>query len=234
MAKKKSDNASWLRPLPEDFANESMSSKRRIVLSSLTFVVFVGFGILVWSSYTSEGDELGPVPVVRADNSVVKKKPDEPGGKEIPFQDMEVFSQVDNLPVDEENIIATSAEIPLKRPVAEDSPKDAEEATATELAEVVENIAPSAPPPRPATIRNSAGKFMIQIGAYSSKESAQSAWTQAYKVHSDIVGGLSPEYVLSKSLYVVRGGMINSREQADGMCAALKKKKQGCFVVAIN
>ncbi len=234
MAKKNSDNASWLRPLPADFAKDGMSSKKRLIFSALTVVVLAGFSVLIWLSYTSEGEELGPVPVVRADNSVVKKKPDEPGGKEIPFQDKEVFSRVDNLPAEEENIIASSAEIPLKRPVAEDIPQPAEETEAkdleTEAAEVAEKITPAAPPPPP-VVKATSGDYMIQIGAYSTRESAQKAWAMAYKDHADVVGSLEPEYVLSKSLYVVRGGMINSREEADNICTALKKKKQGCFVV---
>ena len=242
MAKKKTpDNASWLRPLPEDFAKDTMSSKRRMVLSSITFVVLAGFSLLIWMSYTSEGDEMGPIPVVRADNSVIKKKPDEPGGKEIPFQDKEVFARVDNLPTEEENIIAASAEIPLKRPVAEqveEVEEDVEQITA-ELAEKAEAIEPAAapPPPPPAVTRAATtGDFMIQIGAFAQKSKAEALWNDTKSKNNNVMANLEPIYMrvdLGEKgvLYRVRGGMIDGRGAADKICSALKSKNQGCMVV---
>ena len=152
MAKQNSDNASWLRPLPEEFTRNGMSPKRRKILTSVTVVVLAAFGILIWMSYTSDGEDLGPIPVVRADGGVVKIKPDQPGGKEIPHQDKEVFARVDNLQNEEENVISSSSEIPLKRPVAEEPVAVEENEASLEVAEKVEQVAPAAaPPPPPAT-----------------------------------------------------------------------------------
>lgn len=244
MAKKKtSDNASWLRPLPEDFARDTMSSKRRMVLSSITFVVLAGFSLLIWMSYTSESEEIGPIPVVRADNSVIKKKPDEPGGKEIPFQDKEVFARVDNLPTEEENIIAASAEIPLKRPVAEQVEEVTEEAeeieeVSSDVAEKAEAIAPAAPPPPPPAITRKAatGDYMIQIGAFAQKSKAEALWNDTKSKNNNVMANLEPIYMrvdlgAKGVLYRVRGGMIDVKKSADDICSALKKKNQGCMVV---
>ena len=243
MTKKKSENASWLKPLPEEFANEGMSSKRRITMTSITLVVFIGFGALIWSSYTSEGDELGPVPVVRADNSVVKEKPEDPGGQEILFQDREVFDRVDNLDKDDADVIASSAEIPLRRPTVEIPEEPTNVEIPKEVAQEAEQIEPSAPAPAPAPtpaptpiVAVSSGNFMIQIGAFAEKSKAEALWTEVKKENSTALANIEPTYMRvdlenKGVLYRVRGGMLQSRKAADDVCASLKSNKRGCMVV---
>ena len=173
MPKQNSDNASWLRPLPEEFSRKGMSSKRRMILSAVTLVVLASFSVLIWLSYTSETTEIGPIPVVRADGSVVKVKPVEPGGKEIRFQDREVFNRVDNLPKEEDNIVSSSSEIPLKRPVAKEQVAKITE----EAAIVAEKITPAAAPvPIKVPVKTS-GNYMIQIAAIDTKSKAEAIWT---------------------------------------------------------
>lgn len=241
MANKKNENASWLKPIPEDFANDGMSSKKRLILSSVTLVVFIAFGVLIWMSYTSESEDLGPIPVVRADNSIIKKKPEEPGGKEIPFQDKEVFARVDNLPAEEESTIAASAEIPLKRPVAAEVPvveEEPSEEVATAVAEVVEEVQPSATAVTPApTTQRSTGNYMVQVGAIGDRTKADVLWNDVKSKNSAVLANLEPDIMrvdLGERgiLYRVRGGMIESREEADRICNSLKSNNQGCLVVS--
>lgn len=52
MSKHDSDNASWLRPLPEDFADKGHYNKRRLILAAVTVGVLLGFSLLIWFSYT--------------------------------------------------------------------------------------------------------------------------------------------------------------------------------------
>ncbi len=235
MAKKKPDNASWLRPIPEDFANDGMSSKKKLVLSGITLVVFIGFSVLIWTSYTSESEELGPIPVVRADNSVIKRKPDEPGGKEIPFQDKEVFARVDNLPTEEESTIAASAEIPLKRPVAPEEPAEEAVEEVAAVAETVEEITPAAPPPPP-PVAQTTGDYMVQVGAIGDRARADVLWNDV-KSKNSVLANLDPmiqrvDLGERGILYRVRGGMIESKEAADRICDSLKSNNQGCMVVS--
>lgn len=241
MANKKNENASWLKPIPEDFANDGMSSKKRMILSSVTLVVFIAFGVLIWMSYTSESEDLGPIPVVRADNGVIKKKPEEPGGKEIPFQDKEVFARVDNLPAEEESTIAASAEIPLKRPVAPELPvveEEPSEEVATAVAEIVEEVQPSAPAVAPSPpVQRSTGNYMVQVGAIGDRAKADVLWNDVKSKNSTVLANLSPDIIrvdLGERgiLYRVRGGMIESREEADRICNSLKSNNQGCLVVS--
>ena len=230
MTKNHADNASWLRPLPEEFANKGMTSKRRLILSSITFTVLVGFSILVWISYTSENTVMGPVPVVRVDNSVVKEKPDEPGGKEILFQDKEIFDRVDNMAIEKENIIASSSEIPLKRPMPEVTDEQVVVA-----AQEAEKITPAAAP-APSLVA-SKGDFMIQISAIGDKSKAEVIWADAKSKNSAALSNLSPTYMMvdlgaKGVLYRVRGGMLETRQAADDVCATLKSNNQNCMVVS--
>lgn len=232
MAKKNSDNASWLRPLPEEFTRKGMSSKRRMVLSSVTLVVLVGFSVLIWLSYTSEPTEIGPIPMVRADGSVVKVKPVEPGGKEIRFRDIEVFDTVDNLAKEEDNIISSSSEIPLKRPVAKE-----ETAQSTEKAAIIaEKITPAAAPVPVAAPIKTSGDYMIQIAAINSKSKAEAIWASVKQKNSSTLNKVTPIYMRADLgpkgiIYRVRGGMFETRKAADNVCAALKRNKQDCLVV---
>ena len=235
MADKKNENASWLKPIPEDFANDGMSSKKRMILSSVTLVVFIAFGVLIWMSYTSESEDLGPIPVVRADYSIIKKKPEEPGGKEIPFQDKEVFARVDNLPAEEESTIAASAEIPLKRPVAPEETVEEAEEEIVAAAETAEEVAPAAPPPP--TQQTSTGIYMVQVGAIGDRTKADVLWNDVKSKNSTVLANLVPDIMrvdLGERgiLYRVRGGMIESREEADRICNSLKSNNQGCLVVS--
>lgn len=229
------ENASWLRPLPEEFANEGLYKKRKLLLVGLSALVLFGFAAMIWVSYTSEVDEGGPIPVVRADNSIVKEKPDDPGGKEIPFQDREVFDRVDNLPKENDDVLAASAEIPLKRPVAE-TVEPAEEEPAREpveeevaTAEPKEEAAPAAPPAP-------VGDFMVQVGAFADKAKAESHWSEVKSKNSSAMANLSPSYMrvdlgARGVFYRVRGGMLANRSAADNVCDALKKNNQSCMVV---
>lgn len=237
MNQKDPDNASWLRPLPENFAEEGHYKKRKLMLVGLSAAVLIGFSLMIWFSYTSENEEGGPIPVVRADNAVIKEKPDEPGGKEIPFQDKEVFDRVDNLPKEAEDVIASSAEIPLKRPVAEDpSPEKPVTETVQEIVEETketeEVVMANAEPEVTAT----KGNFMVQVGAFAERAKAETHWSTVKSKNSNVLSNLNPSYMRvdlgSRGvLYRVRGGMIESREAADKVCAELKNNNQSCMVV---
>lgn len=226
------DNAPWLRPLPENFADEGHYKKRKLMLVGLSAAVLIGFSLMIWFSYTSENEEGGPIPVVRADNAVIKEKPDEPGGKEIPFQDKEVFDRVDNLPKEAEDVMASSAEIPLKRPVAEEPVPKAPEEVVEKVEEAANVVVARAEP----KVTTSKGDFMVQVGAFAERAKAETHWATVKSKNSSALSNLNPSYMRvdlgSRGvLYRVRGGMIESREAADKVCADLKKNNQSCMVV---
>ena len=225
------DDALWLKPLPKEFANQSLTPKRRLIFSGLTAVVLLSFMGFVWISYTSETDNIGPIPVVRADKSVVKEKPDDPGGKEILFRDKEVFNRVDNLPKEQQDVLASSSEIPLKRPVAQEVAVEVPEKTpvaeTVKESQVQTKVALSTLIQKP-TI----GKFVIQIGAFAKKNQAEAYWTTVVAKNTSVMAKLTPIYMKvdidgKGSLYRVRGGRLQSRHAADDLSAALKKNNHG-------
>lgn len=112
----KGEKASWLEPLPEEYTTEEGSTGRRMLIAGATVVVLAVFGGLVWYSYL-EGSDKGPVPVVRADRSVVKEKPDTPGGLKVLDQDKRVFNRLASGAADNSDQLAPSGELPLDRPV---------------------------------------------------------------------------------------------------------------------
>lgn len=110
------EKSSWLEPLPEEYATDSDMTGRRMLIAALTVIVLAIFGGLVWYSYM-EGNDNGPVPAVRADKSVIKIKPSNPGGLEVPDQDKRVFDRVTADHLETPESLAPSAEIPVDRPV---------------------------------------------------------------------------------------------------------------------
>jgi len=235
LTKNNSDKASWLRPIPEELTKNNITSKKRAILSLLTLLVLGGFGGLIWMSYTTEPSNMGLVPVVRAANSAIKVKPLEPGGKEIRFQDMEVFDTVDNIPREEDNVIASSAEIPLKRPAFKSKVFKEEPLKNVDIPTKNKNIV-SGSTLNIQPLKINSGDYMIQIGAFRERNKAEEFWAEAKKKNDIDLAGLSPTYMRMDMgakgvLYRVRGGMITSRQEADNVCASLVKKKQVCMVV---
>jgi hypothetical protein len=110
------------------------------------------FGGVIWFAYQNGRDatKSGVPPLVKADPSPVKIKPDQPGGQEIPFQDSTVYDKLDRngqRPVMEK--ILPPPEAPVTRPQAQaatppsasqpaatvaDSPPAADTASPTALA----------------------------------------------------------------------------------------------------
>jgi|GEM_PF-4153258 len=118
MSGDKGEKSSWLEPIPEELAGDEEMTSRRMIIAGITVLVLAVFGGLIWYSYL-EGTEDGPVPVVRANNSAVKVKPQEPGGMKVDHQDKEVFDRFSADNTAKEDTIAPSSEVALNRPEPE-------------------------------------------------------------------------------------------------------------------
>lgn len=225
------EKASWLEPLPDEYGTEEDMTGRRMMIAALTVVILAIFGGLIWYSYL-EGTDNGPVPVVRADNSVVKEKPDTPGGMQVPDQDKNVFNKVASVQADNSEKLEASAELPIERPiekVVEKTPQTLPPAQKEIIADEVATIAPAS--------QGKIGDYLIQLGAFGKKDTADLLWNKIQNNNSDLLKGLTSDIMmidLGKKgvLYRLRGGMIDGRATADKICATLKAKKQACIVVA--
>jgi hypothetical protein len=102
--------------------------KRSIWPSIAVVAAFAAFGGVIWFAYQNgrNGNGSGPPPLVKADTSPVKEKPDNPGGQEIPFQDSTVYDRLNQngqKPVVEK--LLPPPEMPVSRPQASAAPADA-------------------------------------------------------------------------------------------------------------
>ncbi|WP_339861111.1 SPOR domain-containing protein [Paremcibacter congregatus] len=254
-----SGKSSWLEPLPEEYTADGDMTGRRMLVAALTVVVLAIFGGIVWYSYV-DGAHTGPVPIVRADNSVVKEKPDNPGGLNVPDQDKRVFVRVDSEEPSYAEELAPSAEVPVNRPMKKEDTTKTDEMDIPKTSPVAEPqtsepgqeaaqkqkiqepdvpdvkttqkaaaIAPSS--------RGAAGDFLVQLGAFSKKSTAEGLWTRLQKENASVLAGLASDIVmvdLGKKgvLYRLRGGMLVDRAAAEKVCTVLKSRKQACIVVS--
>lgn len=154
----------------------------KILVVTIGLLGTAAFGWVVWIAY-DEGVRTGAVktvPLIRADVSEIKRKPDDPGGLVIPHQDKLVFNRLAPGQADEpiERLLPLP-EVPIALPVREISappiksvgptsaPPDTEIATSltpklvapapskeppTEAATVPPPPPPPAPPPEPAEL----------------------------------------------------------------------------------
>ena len=83
--------------------------------------------------------------------------------------------------------------------------------------------APAAPPPAPAA---AAGRWRVQLGAFSSEANARRAWGTV----SGRLPGLQPAFVRAGNLIRLQAGPLPNRAAADRACASLAG--QACFPVA--
>jgi cell division protein FtsN len=87
----------------QDFENENdffedeyvpTVNRWKLVGAGIAVVIVAGFAVGIWYAYdqgVKKGVQLAP-PIIKADSSPVKKKPEDPGGMDIPHQDKKVFN----------------------------------------------------------------------------------------------------------------------------------------------
>jgi cell division septation protein DedD len=80
-------------------------------------------------------------------------------------------------------------------------------------------------------LATSAGRWRVQLGAYSSVQSAQEQWTAASK-RIAALKGLQASYEAAGKLTRLRVGPLRDKAAAEQVCASVKAAGQGCFTVA--
>ncbi|PWG03691.1 SPOR domain-containing protein [Sphingosinicella humi] len=93
--------------------------------------------------------------------------------------------------------------------------------------------APAAKTPaaKPAAAPVATGRWRVQLGAYSSADSAREQWTAASKKIAALKG-LHPYYEPAGKLTRLRVGPLADKAAAEGLCASVKAAGQGCYIVA--
>lgn len=219
------------------------------VVALVTLGAFTGG---VWYAYDQgieRGITLSP-PLFRADPSPTKIRPKDPGGLEVPHQDMLVYETLTTeTPAESAERLLPPPEEPLPRPQPP--------APAPGVAAVAPGGSAPAPAPRPApeaapepaaagpvaareesaTARAPAAGFRIQLAAYREAGAATQGWHKLSRANPSLLRGLKPSVIrvdlgADKGIfYRLQAGPIPDRETADTLCVELKRQKVGCLVV---
>jgi cell division septation protein DedD len=171
-------------------------------------------GILTLAEYrpharseARDGVVIGPggIPLIKAEPGPLKVKPKDPGGLKVPHKDKSIYEQI------ESHRKVVPAADPSK------SPKATPKGTDKKLAQAI-------------------GPYRVQLGSFDNAEKAQKSWQQIKARHADIIGKLDMvlervELKAKGTVYRLQAGPLKSPDEVQKVCAALAKRKVGCFLV---
>lgn len=94
---------------------------------------------------------------------------------------------------------------------------------------------PAATAPAPTT--DMSRSFRVQLAALRAESGARSEWERLRNAHRELLGDMRSHVVRSDLgergvFYRLQAGPLDSRESAERLCAALRDRQIGCFVVA--
>jgi len=94
----------------------------------------------------------------------------------------------------------------------------------------------AAPASLPAAAANLASAWRVQVGAVRSQAAAEKEWARLQGRNKDLLGSLklqvqSVDVKDKGTFYRIRGGPLNDKATADGLCAKLKAKKVACLSI---
>lgn len=113
------------------------------------------------------------------------------------------------------------------------------EVEAPKPVEVAKKTPPPAPvKPKPETTSLTSG-YVMQLLSSKSQSGVQSTWEKIKSKNADIVNGLAANIVKAdlgdKGIYYrLRLGPVASGDEAKNLCAKLKKRDVGCFIVRVQ
>jgi hypothetical protein len=195
------------------------------------------------------------VPVIHADERPVKVPPVNPGGMEVPDQDLYVLnhrqpadSHVEQLlpppetplprPAPAEPASVDAPPAAVAAPVANPAPPEIAPAPAATVIPAAPVAAPAAVPPAapPPQIAAAAAGYRLQVAAVRTPEVAQQEWARLKRSQPDILGALDVRTVRADLgergvFYRVEAGPIADAAAAQHACDTLKQRKVGCILV---
>jgi hypothetical protein len=237
----------------EERADEYARPSRRLptlVLSVLVMALFAGG---VWFAYvqgTRHPAVTAPgggeaVPVLRADTTPTKVKPDQPGGMVIPDQNVSLYNDGKPTgPAVEKLLPAPEQPMPRPAPVAPAPPP------ASAIAAPADADTPPAaaakPPAKPATAAKpaatsstpaaeKAGPVRVRLGSVRTPDAARDKWARLKRENADLLGNLTAVAVRTDLgdkgiFYRVEAGTFADGAAAERLCGELKRRNLGCIV----
>lgn len=234
---------------------------RRVWLSWLkggaALLLIGGFGAAVAYVYyqmTRDGGLTeGAVPVVRADTQPFRVRPANPGGLDVPHQNLEVFTRLSQPnqtaargSAPQERLLPPP-EAPVQRPVAPPAQRPAPAASANQPPA---NAARQAPPQpsapqqsQPGQRQNTqvaaappaAGATRVQLAALPTEERANQELERIRRSGREVLGGTALRVVRGEGtngapIYRVVGGPVRDRAAAASLCERLRERRVSCVI----
>jgi cell division septation protein DedD len=228
------------------------------IKAGLVLLLIGGFGAAVAHVYyqmTRDGGLIeGTIPVVRADPQPFRVRPANPGGLDVPHQNLEVFNRLTQTqapaPTQGRGAAATERlvpppEAPVQRPVAPPRPNPAAQPPAGQRPPAQHAQQPPQPPAaqqaqRPgqqvaAAPAAPAGAVSIQLAALPTEERANQELERIRRSGREVLGGTSLRVVRAQSaagaaVFRVVGGPVRDRAAAVSLCERLRERRVNCVI----
>ena len=208
-------------------------NRKKWIGAALAVVIVGGFGIGIWYAYdqgVKQGVQLAP-PIISADTSPIKEKPEDPGGMDIPNQDKQVFSVLQSgdapekveklMPPPEDATPEEKAEL-----IVTDAEKAADENKLDNLVEKVTKDAAEAGEKAQEVVESTAEKVEETVSATTTEEPAteQKVEEKTVEVAAAPVPKKVEEPQTGGPMYRVQVGSFRSQDAAEKQWAMLNSK----------
>ncbi len=236
---------------------------RRGLTVLIALISLGGFGaVVIWSYDTGNAPPADwAVPLIKAEKSPVRRRPDKPGGMTVPDRDKQVFSRLDpeqkrprveNLLPPPENVVdrppppKAPKGLPVPRPTIAGS-MDVKQGNGTPrspampIATERPKLAEIPPPPKARSAGTNPARggklFRVQIASMRSRADTLGSWSRLKKAHPDLFGKLKLTVVrddlgsVKGTYYRLQAGPLANAAAARSLCSRIKQRKLGCIVV---
>ncbi len=225
----------------------------RIATFLIALVAVVVFAGGIWFAYDrgmQKGASGGAPPLVKADGTPTKVAPANPGGLQVPNQDMKIY---DTLPRGGQAVKAGAEKLlpppeqptpagtrtATAAPAVTTTPTPSATAPAVPPAPAPASTAapqPAAPPTSVAAVPAASGAVRVQLAAHRDRTAAEDEWARLQKKFPDVLSGLAPSYERAdlgeRGVFIrVQAGPFRDRPAAQAICDRLKAANQGCSIV---
>jgi len=242
----------WLEPAPEP-DRSTLSFKSLAVIGTIFLLVFAALLGVFYNRIAGDGSggagSGGEPTLITAPSGPYKISPEEDARRNLAYDDAKPEKiGPPKFADDAERPLAGAEQIESTPVVVEQEPPAPEPAAPQKTVEEPvriaavpkkeEPVAPATPKPAPAgNAAPATSGYMLQLGAFSTRESATNGWKLISGKYPGSLAGLSPnvepfQTSSKKTLYRLRAAALPTRTQADARCAGLKAAKQACFVVS--
>lgn len=249
----------------EQRLDEPPPAERRLSTLLISIVAMVIFAGGLWFAYyegtrhaSSASTSAGRVPLIRADQQPDKIKPEQPGGMQIPDQNVSIYNEKPGVaPIER---LLPPPEKPMPRPAPEpqqapapaaappeaSSPQQTPQIAAVPPAAVSARPAVPAEPPatptrpsrKPASESSETAKtgpVQIRLASVRTPDAARTEWERLKHDNADLLGNLRG-YAVRADLgdkgifYRIEAGPFRDAAAAAHVCGELKQRGLGCIL----